>query len=374
MEGVNRRTILKGGVATALALAAGRWTGRALAQDDDGFDPGGRVRVYYDETVSFNELFGNPPMLGRVEGWRLRIVEDTNKYFEAVRIINYADVVPIYGAIRAEPYHPYEHNPIWFDVGEGYIHSSYVVPVREEFHEPEEIIGKGFWGEITVPTSWQHWVPKLKSRRYYDLAYGTVYWVKDRKDEEDGRAWYRIVDDLNPKHEWWVQASHVRKHDPSEFKPISPDVPPEEKLIRINIGEQHLTCYEGDLAVFFTKIASGTSFIGEDGKVHHFNTPYGSHWVQRKTPSRHMVGGQNIDFYDLPGVPWCTFFTPSGAAIHGTYWHNDYGRPRSHGCINVTSDAAKWVYRWVNPYAGWNDDYHWTTKEEKALATPVIVE
>ncbi|MEJ2353252.1 MAG: L,D-transpeptidase, partial [Anaerolineales bacterium] len=39
----------------------------------------------------------------------------------------------------------------------------------------------------------------------------------------------------------------------------------------------------------------------------------------------------------------------SGIAFHGTYWHNDYGRPRSHGCINLTSRAAKWIYRWTLP-------------------------
>ena len=53
--------------------------------------------------------------------------------------------------------------------------------------------------------------------------------------------------------------------------------------------------------------------------------------------------------YDLPGVPWVSFFTGTGDSFHGTYWHNDYGRPRSHGCVNLTPDDAKFIYRWTSP-------------------------
>ena len=53
--------------------------------------------------------------------------------------------------------------------------------------------------------------------------------------------------------------------------------------------------------------------------------------------------------YDLPGVPWVLYITESGISFHGTYWHNDFGHPRSHGCINLASHAAKWLYRWTAP-------------------------
>ena len=53
--------------------------------------------------------------------------------------------------------------------------------------------------------------------------------------------------------------------------------------------------------------------------------------------------------FDLPGVPWVLYITQSGISFHGTYWHNDYGRPRSHGCINLTPQAAKWLFRWTTP-------------------------
>jgi lipoprotein-anchoring transpeptidase ErfK/SrfK len=53
--------------------------------------------------------------------------------------------------------------------------------------------------------------------------------------------------------------------------------------------------------------------------------------------------------FDLPGVPWVQYITPSGISFHGTFWHNDFGRPRSHGCINLSMSAAKWLYLWSSP-------------------------
>ena len=53
--------------------------------------------------------------------------------------------------------------------------------------------------------------------------------------------------------------------------------------------------------------------------------------------------------FDLPGVPWVQYITESGVSLHGTFWHNDFGRPRSHGCINLSVAAAKWLYRWTSP-------------------------
>jgi lipoprotein-anchoring transpeptidase ErfK/SrfK len=68
---------------------------------------------------------------------------------------------------------------------------------------------------------------------------------------------------------------------------------------------------------------------------------------QRHT--QRMIGGSGDDRYDLPGIAFPVYFTWSGVAIHGTYWHNDYGRRHSHGCVNVTNEAAQWVFRWTDP-------------------------
>ncbi|MCJ7696166.1 MAG: L,D-transpeptidase, partial [Anaerolineaceae bacterium] len=71
----------------------------------------------------------------------------------------------------------------------------------------------------------------------------------------------------------------------------------------------------------------------------------------RKRPCRHMFA-EASDFgsgFDLPGVPWVSYITGNGVAFHGAYWHNDYGTPRSHGCINMAPDAARWIYLWTMP-------------------------
>ena len=68
-------------------------------------------------------------------------------------------------------------------------------------------------------------------------------------------------------------------------------------------------------------------------------TVQGNFKITRKLPSRHMVGPG----YDLPGVPWVSYFF-AGYAIHGTYWHNNFGTPMSHGCVNMTTADAKWFY------------------------------
>ena len=68
-------------------------------------------------------------------------------------------------------------------------------------------------------------------------------------------------------------------------------------------------------------------------------TVTGNFKIQRKLPSRHMIGPD----YSLPGVPWVSYFY-AGYAFHGTYWHNNFGTPMSHGCVNMTTADAKWFY------------------------------
>jgi lipoprotein-anchoring transpeptidase ErfK/SrfK len=62
-----------------------------------------------------------------------------------------------------------------------------------------------------------------------------------------------------------------------------------------------------------------------------------------------MSGGTRENGYDLPGVPWVSYFSGNGAALHGTYWHNDYGTPKSAGCLNLRPEHSKWLFRWTLP-------------------------
>ena len=62
-----------------------------------------------------------------------------------------------------------------------------------------------------------------------------------------------------------------------------------------------------------------------------------------------MTGGTTGGGWDIPGVGWTILFSGTGVAIHSTFWHNDYGTPRSHGCVNVKPEDAQWIFRWTLP-------------------------
>ena len=53
--------------------------------------------------------------------------------------------------------------------------------------------------------------------------------------------------------------------------------------------------------------------------------------------------------WDIPGVAWVGYFAGNGEALHSAYWHNDFGRPKSRGCINMRPADAKWLFRWTLP-------------------------
>jgi len=68
-----------------------------------------------------------------------------------------------------------------------------------------------------------------------------------------------------------------------------------------------------------------------------------------------MSGGSGTDYYYLPGVPWVQFFYNNevaksrGFSLHGTYWHNNFGHPMSHGCVNMRTEDAATIFAWTNP-------------------------
>jgi lipoprotein-anchoring transpeptidase ErfK/SrfK len=127
-----------------------------------------------------------------------------------------------------------------------------------------------------------------------------------------------------------------------ELTLLSPDVPEEQKYIYVDLKTQNVTVFEAEKPILIARCSSGAEGT---------ETPAGEFRTYHKGPSIHMTnqGDAVANLYDLPGVPWVSFFTGSGNAFHGTYWHNDYGRPRSHGCVNLTPGDAKFIYRWTRP-------------------------
>ncbi len=120
--------------------------------------------------------------------------------------------------------------------------------------------------------------------------------------------------------------------------PIPDNAPTTGKWIDINVSNQTITAYEGTTPLKTVIVSTG---------VARTPTVLGTYKIQRKYPSVRMTGGTpGIDYYDLPNVPYSMFFY-QGYAIHGTYWHTNFGTPMSHGCVNLPTDEAKWFYEWA---------------------------
>jgi lipoprotein-anchoring transpeptidase ErfK/SrfK len=254
------------------------------------------------------------------------------------------DVLPITGVSIGDDEKAY--NRTWYRVGnDGYAYSGNIQPVKIILNQPvSEIPAEGALAEVSVPFTDAHWGPGKEYDYAYRYYYETTYWVVALVLDSDGKPWYRIRED-KWEFVYYVPATHLRMVPRSELTPLSPDVPPDAKRLEVLTAEQALIAYEYDKPVFMSRVATGARF--SDG-IHY--TPPGRHMTFHKRPSRHMAAGNlAANGYDLPGVPWVSYFTEEGVSMHGTYWHNDFGKERSHGCVNMTPQAAKWVYRWTLP-------------------------
>ena len=247
------------------------------------------------------------------------------------------------------------HNPLWYRIAEGFIHSGYVQ--RIELLPPNnplvQIPAGGLLAQVTVPYTRTFYAPRGQDfQPLYRCYFESLHWVRDVVSGPDGCCWYRLYD---PKieGEYFVPAADLRPVLPEEYTPIARDVAPEAKRIAVSIEEQTLTAYENDQVVLPTKVSSGLPSPADlpAGEIP-TDTPLGFFRITLKTPSRHMGDGRltaRVEAYELPGVPWTMAFHETGAALHGSYWHNHFGRKMSHGCVNLRNSDALCLCRWSNP-------------------------
>ncbi|MCJ7700030.1 MAG: L,D-transpeptidase, partial [Anaerolineales bacterium] len=203
----------------------------------------------------------------------------------------------------------------------------------------------------------------------YRLYYQSVHWITAVEEGPDGKSWYQLSDESDDNLKYYLPQSHVRLIKADELTPISPEIPWEHKRIVVNLTLQDMKVFEYDQVVLHTLISSGIPGIGGNGPIP-TSTPTGRFNIQVKMPSKHMGDGRitdRIDAYELPGVPWVCFFTDTGVAFHGTYWHHNFGRRMSHGCVNMSMKEAKWLYRWALPES---EFYTW---EKRGYGTQVTV-
>jgi len=249
-------------------------------------------------------------------------------------------------------------NMVWYKVGdEGYVHSGSIQPVLTRTNPTvANIPPDGAMAEVTVPFTDARWDPGDDALVAYRFYYATTYWVMEVVTDKQWHPWYGVRDD-KWEYTYYVPSAHLRLVPHDEMDPISPNVPPQNKRIEVHLPEQVMIAYEFDQPVFMARVASGAVFGNGD-----FSTPSGRYMTFHKRSSRHMARGNlAANGYDLPGVPWNSYITEEGIAFHGTYWHNNFGQPRSHGCINLTPQAAKWVFLWTMPTVP--PDQEWIYKE-----------
>ena len=256
------------------------------------------------------------------------------------------------------------NNQRWVETPQGYIYGPYLQPVYNRLNQPVKDLppssrGQGMWVEVTVPyaeaeldkkepssNSWAE--AKLEQGLPLRVYYSQAFWVDQIRTSDGGNSFYR----LNPNYYGgvdmlWVAAEALRPITLDDLAPIHPDAV--DKRVVVDVVHQLLSCYEGSTEVYFCRVSTGAKYDMYGNPVDKWSTPVGKHRVTRKYISLQMSGGTTGAGYDLPGIAWTSIFATGGVAIHSTFWHNNYGDPVSHGCVNCTPQDARWIFRWVSP-------------------------
>jgi hypothetical protein len=252
----------------------------------------------------------------------------------------------------------------WVETPDGYVYAPSVQPVQNTPVEPLNSLpafGKeeGFWAEVCVPyvdvvlangPARSPWLQNISLPRLY---YSQIMWIDGLKTLDDGRTLYQVNEMYGTLGDiFWADARCFRQITTEEVAPIHPEA--ENKRIEVNVDYQTLSCFEDEREVYFCQISSGGKWDAEGNVVDKWSTPVGPHPIWRKLISIHMLGGTTGAGYDLPGIGWTCLFSGEGVAIHSTFWHNDFGSVRSHGCVNASPEDAKWIWRWTLPEVSYN--------------------
>jgi hypothetical protein len=219
-----------------------------------------------------------------------------------------------------------------------------VSDVRFEYIEVVDSCDPHFAGDCLVVRSG----PGVDYPVVTRLRNGVVLKV-DGKVEHEGITWYKIVFDEwlrypeRVKGDWYVAANFVKAlTDEGERTTWEDGAASTTKRIVVDRSEQKLYAYDSETLFMTATTSTGLALTP---------TPRGTFTIYKKTPSRYMQGPlPNLpkdQYYDLPGVPWNLYFTEQGAVIHGAYWHDSFGRPYSHGCVNLSPQDARTIYTWA---------------------------
>jgi hypothetical protein len=156
--------------------------------------------------------------------------------------------------------------------------------------------------------------------------------LETARDASGAPTAYRIGDGA------WLAAADVHVFRP---EPPPPNLGPRERWIDIDLDDQILVAYEGTSPVYATLVSSGAKATATETGLYRV-------WMKESEADMKGLGGE--DPYSVATVPWTQFFAPlEGLALHTAYWHDEFGHPLSHGCVNLAPRDARWLYFWSDP-------------------------
>jgi hypothetical protein len=156
---------------------------------------------------------------------------------------------------------------------------------------------------------------------------------------------------LQTKSGAWLRDENLVKVPAPERLP--PWANGDRSWLHVSIGAQTLVAYAGARPVYVTLVSTGAGGLADPKESH--ATPRGEFLIHTKHVTAGMSGDEVGDEYDLRDVPYVQYFT-EGYALHAAYWHDAFGAPHSHGCVNLSPQDARWLFQFTAPAVpqGWH--------------------
>jgi hypothetical protein len=178
-----------------------------------------------------------------------------------------------------------------------------------------------------------------------ELEWRSAVALTGKQKIEGGRLHYETKDGF------WVDDRSAGRVDPAKKMPGWGKNG--EKWIDVNITKQVLVAYEGTKAVYATLVSSGEAGLGDPETSK--STKRGIFRIHTKYVSITMDSDVVGEEFELRDVPYVQYFE-NGFALHGAYWHDVFGQPKSHGCVNLAPEDARRLFFWTEPQVpyGWH--------------------
>jgi hypothetical protein len=223
-----------------------------------------------------------------------------------------------------------------------------VVPLdRLERVEPSKFHGLPLSSEVTLPVVFNRGKqaflyegdPKVLGLRIVrPLEDREALSISGRGERVQGKTY------LETKDGNWIVDQRLLRVDAAQSLPTG--VRGDQDWIDVSIQDQTLVAYQGLQPIFVTLVSTGVDGLKDPATTH--STVQGQFRIHTKHVTTTMDRDQADDEYDLRDVPYVQYFH-EGYALHGVYWHDGFGTPKSHGCINLSPLDARWLFGWTSP-------------------------